>query len=60
MYVLNQLSRLEDDLLRSLTVVRNGLHKLRDDHAAFEAAEQESTRSAQQPDEPAELQPQEQ
>ncbi|MFK7801064.1 MAG: hypothetical protein AB8G95_05490 [Anaerolineae bacterium] len=35
-YVLNQLSRLEDDLLRSLTVVRNGLHKLRDDHADFE------------------------
>ncbi|MEM8859090.1 MAG: hypothetical protein AAGD96_12260 [Chloroflexota bacterium] len=41
MYVLNQLSRLEDDLLRSLTVVRNGLHKLRDDHAQYEATEQE-------------------
>jgi cell division septum initiation protein DivIVA len=37
-YALNQLSRLEDDLLRSLTVVRNGLHKLRDDHTEFEAA----------------------
>ncbi len=37
-YVLNQLSRLEDDLLRSLTVVRNGLHKLRDDHADYEEA----------------------
>lgn len=51
MYVLNQLSRLEDDLLRSLTVVRNGLHKLRDDHAAYEAAEREA---AQQPAPPPE------
>ncbi len=61
MYVLNQLSRLEDDLLRSLTVVRNGLHKLRDDHAAFEAADQQTAaRNQPQPEEPAELQQQDQ
>lgn len=61
MYVLNQLSRLEDDLLRSLTVVRNGLHKLRDDHAAYEAADQQAaSRNQQQPEEPAELQQQDQ
>lgn len=52
-YALNQLSRLEDDLLRSLTVVRNGLHKLRDDHAEYEAADKEAPAEE-------ELQPQEQ
>lgn len=50
-YVLNQLSRLEDDLLRSLTVVRNGLHKLRDDHAEFEAAEKNQAAEELQPQE---------
>ena len=56
MYVLNQLSRLEDDLLRSLTVVRNGLHKLRDDHAQYEAAEQDRQKVPAED----ELQPQDQ
>ena len=41
LYVMNELSRLEDDLLRSLSVVRNGLRKLRVDHQqAMQAAEQ--------------------
>ena len=31
-YVMNVLSKLEDDLLRSLSVVRNGLRKLQADH----------------------------
>ena len=61
MYVLNQLSRLEDDLLRSLTVVRNGLHKLRDDHAAYEEAERQAAQlAAPQQEEVAEYQHEEQ
>jgi protein involved in polysaccharide export with SLBB domain len=35
-YVMNQLTRLEEDLLRSLAVVRNGLHKLETDQVVTE------------------------
>ncbi|MEM7799088.1 MAG: hypothetical protein AAF633_07865 [Chloroflexota bacterium] len=31
-YVMNQLSKLEDDLLNTLTIVRNGLRKIQSDH----------------------------
>jgi len=40
-YVMEVLANLEEDLLRSLSVVRNGLHKLQSDQAAAEAEEQQ-------------------
>lgn len=43
-YVMDQLTKLEEDLLRSLAVVRNGLHKLETDQAEAQelmAAEQQ-------------------
>lgn len=40
MYVMDELSRLEEDLLRSLSVVRNGMRKLQADH---QMAEQEQS-----------------
>ena len=35
-YVMDQLTKLEEDLLRSLAVVRNGLHKIETDQAVAE------------------------
>jgi hypothetical protein len=40
-YVMEVLANLEEDLLRSLTVVRNGLHKLEADQAELQAEVQE-------------------
>jgi len=40
-YVMEVLANLEEDLLRSLTVVRNGLHKLQADQAELQAEVQE-------------------
>lgn len=48
-YVLDVLSKLEEDLLRSLSVVRNGMRKLQAEHAAVAqppAAEESSTSSS--------------
>ena len=39
-YVMEVLANLEEDLLRSLAVVRNGVHKLQADQAAAQAEEQ--------------------
>ncbi len=51
-YVINELNRLEEDLMRSLAVVRNGLHNLQVDDAqqaseevVLEPAESEATNS---------------
>lgn len=41
-YVMNVLSKLEDDLLRSLSVVRNGLRKLQTDHGGHQPTAAES------------------
>lgn len=41
-YVMNVLSKLEDDLLRSLSVVRNGLRKLQADHGGHQPTAAES------------------
>lgn len=40
-YVMDVLANLEEDLLRSLAVVRNGLHKLQADHAQMQAEAQD-------------------
>ena len=40
-YVMEVLANLEEDLLRSLTVVRNGVHKLQADQAVVQAEGQE-------------------
>jgi hypothetical protein len=40
-YVMDVLANLEEDLLRSLTVVRNGLHKLQAEQAELQAEGQE-------------------
>jgi regulator of protease activity HflC (stomatin/prohibitin superfamily) len=40
-YVMEVLANLEEDLLRSLTVVRNGLHKLQADQAELQVEVQE-------------------
>jgi cell division septum initiation protein DivIVA len=45
-YVMNVLSKLEDDLLRSLSVVRNGLRKLQADHGAHQPAAESPDPSA--------------
>ncbi len=39
-YVMEVLANLEEDLLRSVAVVRNGLHKLQADQAAVQAEEE--------------------
>lgn len=39
-YVVDELARLEEDLLRSLSVVRNGLHKIRAEHGEAVPAEE--------------------
>jgi hypothetical protein len=38
-YVMEVLSKLEEDLLRSLSVVRNGMRKIQVDHEAMMAPE---------------------
>lgn len=43
-YVVNVLSKLEDDLLRSLSVVRNGLRKIQPDQPAVHAPPPEPTK----------------
>jgi cell division septum initiation protein DivIVA len=43
-YAMNQLAKLEDDLLRSLTVVRNGLRKL---HTEYPPAEEQDQQLAE-------------
>jgi cell division septum initiation protein DivIVA len=45
-YVMNVLSKLEDDLLRSLSVVRNGLRKLQADHGGHPPTAAESPDSS--------------
>jgi hypothetical protein len=40
-YVMDVLANLEEDLLRSIAVVRNGLHKLQADQAQLQVEEQE-------------------
>jgi hypothetical protein len=44
-YVMDVLANLEEDLLRSLAVVRNGLHKLQADQAQLQAETQEEEAS---------------
>jgi hypothetical protein len=48
-YVVDVLAKLEEDLLRSLSVVRNGLRKIQAEQAAAAEAVQEQEQQEQQP-----------